>query len=87
MVLVLDHYFLHRARNLEGKDGNPLNEAPIVCNSITDSNGVMTADKTIRMKPANSVLGYEVGDEIRLSVADFRRLADGFLAEIETKYR
>jgi hypothetical protein len=23
MVLVLDHYFLHRSRMLEGKDGNP----------------------------------------------------------------
>jgi hypothetical protein len=24
MMLALDHYFLHRSRNMEGKDGNPL---------------------------------------------------------------
>jgi len=26
MVMVVDDYFLHRSRNLELKDGNPLNE-------------------------------------------------------------
>jgi hypothetical protein len=34
----------------------------------------------------SSILGLEVGDEIRLTEADFRRLADGFLAEIERRY-
>jgi hypothetical protein len=87
MVLALDHYFLHRARNLEGKDGNPLNEVRIVCNSITDNNGVVMADKTLRVKPAASVLGYEVGDEIKIGEEDFRRLAEGFLAEIAGRYR
>ena len=86
MVLVLDHFFLHRGRSSEGKDGNPLNEARVLCNSMTDNNGVMAADKTIRMKPDQTLLKYEVGDEIALSAADFRRLADGFLAEIESRY-
>jgi hypothetical protein len=48
MVLALDHYFLHRARNLEG---------------------------------------YDVGDEINVGEEEFRRLAEGFLAEIATRYR
>jgi hypothetical protein len=87
MVLALDHYFLHRARNLEGKDGNPLNEVRVVCNSITDNGGVMMADKTIRIKPAASLLGYDVGDEINVGEEAFRRLAEGFLAEIATRYR
>jgi hypothetical protein len=87
MVLALDHYFLHRARNLEGKDGNPLNEVRVVCNSITDNGGVMMADKTIRIKPAASLLGYDVGDEINVGEEEFRRLAEGFLAEIATRYR
>ena len=57
-----------------------------MCNSLMDNDGVMAADKTIRMKPADSLLKYEVGDEIRLSEGEFRLLAKGFLAEIESKY-
>ena len=26
MVMALDHWFCHRQRSLEGKDGNPLDE-------------------------------------------------------------
>lgn len=86
MVLSLDHYFLHRVRKNEGKDGNPLNEVRVLCDSLTDNDGVVAADKTIRLEPETSILGLEVGDEIRLTEADFRRLADGFLAEIERRY-
>jgi hypothetical protein len=32
------------------------------------------------------VLGYEVGDEIKLNEEGFLRLSDGFFAEIEEKY-
>ena len=48
--------------------------------------GELALDKTIRLKPATSVLGYEVGDEISLTEADFVRLGDAFFAEIESKY-
>jgi hypothetical protein len=34
MVLVLDHYFVHRSRIIELKDGNPLNEVRMLCDSI-----------------------------------------------------
>jgi hypothetical protein len=86
MVLALDNYFLHRGRNLEGKDGNPLNEVRVLCNSITNNDATMLKDNTIKMKPASSVLTYEVGDDIRLTEDDFRRLAKAFLAEIENKF-
>ena len=86
MVLSLDHYFVHRVRKNEGKDGNPLNEVRVLCDSLTDNDGVLAADKTIRLDPEKSILGLEVGDEIKLTEADFRRLADGFLAEIESGY-
>ena len=33
-VLLLDHMFLHRLTGIEGKDGNPLNEVRVLCNSI-----------------------------------------------------
>ena len=86
MVLSLDHYFVHRVRKNEGKDGTPLNEVRVLCDSLTDNDGVLAADKTIRLDPEKSILGLEVGDEIKLTEADFRRLANGFLAELESRY-
>ena len=86
MVLVLDNYFAHRGRGLEGKDGNPLNEARVLCKSMLDNDGVMVADKTIRLKPAESLLKYEVGDEIKLSEDDYVLLSEAFFAEIEVRY-
>jgi hypothetical protein len=86
MVLALDSYFLHRARALEKKDGNLLNEVRILCNSMTNNNNRMCADKTIKFDPAKFVLKYRIGDEIKLKEADFVRLSSAFFAEIERKY-
>ncbi len=86
MVLVLDNSFLHRSRNLEGKDGNPLNEVRVLCNSLLNNGGVTAADKQIKLDPAKSILKYQVGDEIKLSEADFVLLAEAFFAEIENRY-
>lgn len=86
MVLALDHYFCHRLRGREGKDGNPLNEVRVLCTSIMEGGGRLVADKTIKLKAETSLLHLEVGDEIKLSADDFRLLADAFLAEIEARY-
>ena len=56
MVLVLDSYFVHRSRTMEGKDGNPLNEVRVLCNSILENKSVLRANKTIKLKPDASVL-------------------------------
>jgi len=58
MVLVLDTFFTHRLRGKEGKDGNPLNEVRVLCASLMSNGDVMTADKTIKMKPETSVLHH-----------------------------
>lgn len=86
MVLALDSYFVHRARAIEKKDGNPLNEVRMLCNSMMNNNNMMCADKTIKYNPAKSVLKYRVGDEIKLNEADFILLSSAFFAEIEGKY-
>jgi hypothetical protein len=86
LVLQLDYSFVHRTRALEGKDGNPLNEVRVVCASLLTNDGVMAADKTIKMDPETSVLGYEVGDAIAVGEADFERLSRAFFAELEEKY-
>jgi len=86
MVLVLDACFTHRLRTLEGKDGNPLNEVRVLCNSLLTNGGVVAADKSIRMNPETSILGLHLGDEITLRETQFIELSDAFFTEIEKKY-
>lgn len=86
LVLVLDGYFAHRSRTLELKDGNPLNEVRMLCNSILQNGGVLAADKTIKFNPATSVSKVRVGDEIRLTETDFIRLFKAYFKEIEAKF-
>ncbi|MET0692813.1 MAG: hypothetical protein ABWX96_21655 [Propionibacteriaceae bacterium] len=85
-VLVLDSYFQHRGRALEGKDGNPINEVRVLCQSILANGDVMTVDKTIKLNPATSVLGHQVGDPIALSEDDFVALSRAYFAEIESRF-
>jgi hypothetical protein len=85
MILALDHYFVHRGRGMEGKDGNPLNEVRMLCDGIMENRGRMRASKTIRYKPETSVLKFKAGDEIRLKAGDFARLSTAFFDEIEKK--
>jgi hypothetical protein len=50
MVLALDNYFVHRSRTIEKKDGNPLNEVRVLCNSLMSNGGTVAADKTIKAR-------------------------------------
>ena len=86
LVLVLDQYFVHRTRAIEGKDGNPLNEVRMLCGSILHDEGTLSPDKTIKYTPETSVLKLGIGDEIRLDVAQFRQLCDAFFTEIERRF-
>ena len=86
LVFGLDASFVHRARTLEGKDGNPLNEVRMLCASLLTNGGHLEADSTIKYKPDTSVLGLQIGDEIRLDLAAFRRLAGAYFDEVERKF-
>jgi hypothetical protein len=86
LTLVLDHYFVHRTRAIEGKDGNPLNEVRMLSNSILLNHAVMGADKTIKYKPETSVSKISIGDEIRLDESQFRPIFKAFFAEIQDKF-
>ena len=39
MLLLLDYMFVHRLTGTEGKDGNPVNEVRVLCNSILLNRG------------------------------------------------
>ncbi|MGD9704423.1 MAG: hypothetical protein AB7Q42_08405 [Acidimicrobiia bacterium] len=86
LVVVLDAFFVHRLRAVEGKDGNPLNEVRMLAESIIGHDGVLAANATIKYKPDNTVLGIAVGDPIRLDRAGFERLADAYFEAMHDKY-
>jgi hypothetical protein len=88
MTLVLDRYYVHRlpGADYEGKDGNPLNEVRIVCDSLMNNKGILRGDKQIKLTPERSVLELNIGDPIRLTEAEFGRLSAAFFAELERRF-
>lgn len=86
-VLALDHFFLHRQRSLEGKAGGPLNELRMLCDSIKENDGVMSANSTIKYDAAKSATGIAVGQKIVLDDKAYERLSDAVFDEIGVKYR
>ncbi len=96
MTLVLDRYFVHRlpGADYEGKDGNPLNEVRIICDSLVriicdslmNTDGVMRGDKQIKLTPERSVVGLNIGDPISLTEEAFECLSAAFFAELEHRF-
>jgi hypothetical protein len=86
MALALDRYFVHRLRMTTGKDGNPVNELELVSDSLMNNDGVLRGNNVIKYVPEQSVLKLDIGDEIKLSAADFDRLAKAFFADLEAKF-
>jgi hypothetical protein len=86
LVLLLDAYFVHRTRAIEGKDGNPLNEVRMLCTSILSHRGVLMADKTIKYDPEASILKLKLGDEIRIGEAPFLALFRAYFAELRRRF-
>src|SRR5438270_6769941 len=65
-VLLLDYMFVHRLSGIEGKDGNPMNEVRVLCNSLLFNGGKlqverlpgwpMSAVSSLTLPPEKSVL-------------------------------
>jgi hypothetical protein len=95
-ALLLDYFFVHRLSGVEGKDGNPLNEVRVLCNSILLNGGKLQVGKRpgwpnsavagLRLPPETSVLKLVAGDDIKLTEADFVRLSAAFFTELERRY-
>jgi hypothetical protein len=85
MTMMLDRHFVHRVRTLTGKDGNPLNEVELICDSLMDNDGVLRANNVIKYIPEQAVVELDIGERIRMTLADFERLSSAFLAELESR--
>ncbi len=95
-VMLLDYLFVHRLRAIEGKDGNPLIEVRVLCNSILLNDGKlqvetppewpMSAGRSLKLLSEKSVLKLKAGDDVKLNEADFVRLFKAFFAALEEKY-
>jgi len=88
LTLLLDRLYVHRlsGKAYKGKDGNPLNELRLITDSLLSHEGRLRSDKQITLRPESSVLGLAVGDEIRLTEADFERLAAAFFAALRARF-
>jgi hypothetical protein len=53
---------------------------------IVHDDGLLAADKQIKLSPDTSVLGHDVGDRIARDEPAFSRLATAFLDEILRRY-
>ena len=85
-VVVLDAWFIHRERDLEGDGGNPMNEVRVIADSVVGNAGTVRVTEPIRWAPERTVLRLAVGDEIELTANGFERLAAAYLAAIENTY-
>ncbi len=95
-TLLLDYMFVHRLSGTEGKDGNPLNEVRVLCNSLLLNEGKLQVEKKpdwptsavsgLKLPPEKSALGLKNGDAIKVTEAGFLKLSKAFFAELERKY-
>jgi hypothetical protein len=95
-VRLLDHMFMYRMMAIEGKDGNPLVEVRVLCNSLLLNGGILQVEKLpdwpdsagaqLKLPPEKSVLKLKARDEVKLTQADFVRLSTAFFATLEEKF-
>ena len=95
-VLLLDYMFVHRLSGIEGKDGNPLNEVRVLCNSLLFNKGKvqvarlpgwpMSAVSGLTLPLEKSILKLKPGEDVKMNEDDFVRLSKAFFAELEKRY-
>lgn len=97
LVLVMNYMFITRSSDIEGTDGNPLNEVRIISNSLLLNGTKFQPEKqphwpdiagpSVNLPTERTVLGLESDEEIKLDESDFMRLAEAFFSALEKKYQ
>ncbi len=86
MLLVLEGYFVHRLLDVEGKDGNALNEVRLLARSLMENGGTVVEDSELHLDPERSVLGLRAGEPVRLTLQQYTRLSNAFFRELERRF-
>jgi hypothetical protein len=95
-IMLLDYMFVHRLSGIEGKDGNPLNEVRVLCNSLLFNRGKLQIDKLpgwpnsavsgLKLPADRSILGLTPGQQVQISRDEFIRLSQEFFRELQKRY-
>lgn len=95
-VMLLDYMFVHRLSGIEGKDGNPLNEVRVLCNSLLFNRGKLQVDRLpgwpnsavsgLKLPADRSVLRLSSGQEVKVTRDEFLRLSAAFFRELQKRY-
>ena len=87
---------MRRLTGIEGKDGNPLNEVRVLCNSILLNQGKLQVDKLpgwpnsagpgIKLPLEKSLLKLKLGEEVRLDRSRLCAALRGFFRRDRGRY-
>jgi hypothetical protein len=86
MLLVLEGCFVHRSREVEGREGNPLTEVRVLASSLMTNGGTLATGGEVTLDPARSVLGYAEGDDIHLTQEQYVLLSNAFFDDLERRF-
>jgi hypothetical protein len=79
LTLPLDRFFVHGCAHGHRQHGNPLDEVELLVDSLMNNDGVLRGRNVIKLVREQAVVKLDIGDRIRLSAAQFERLAKAFL--------
>ncbi len=85
-VVALDAWFVHRLRDMEGVDGNAMNEVRVLADSVVANDGVLRVEGPLAWVPERTVLGLAVGDDVMVTADGYERLAAAYLDAISDTF-
>ena len=85
-VVALDAWFAHRSHQIEGSDGNPMNEVRALADSMIANDGVLRVPDHVRWEAGRTVLHLAVGDEVVVTADTYERLVSAYLAAVAERF-